>query len=127
MRVAEAVMSTAFLDGSAAIEYTTADGKSDDAYYIRQVSIARPHNEAQFIVERHRNFKSHHTDPWPKWRVTRGFGVGTDGFYGLWLPHLKTLLTDCRIVALDVKDRVPSARWAWIDKYRRLGLYEEIS
>ena len=126
MRVAEAILIPAFLDGSAAIEYVEADAKPDDAYYIRQVSIARPYNEAPFTIERHRTFKAKSTDPWPTWHVIRGLGVGENGFYGLWLPHLETLLATCRLVTLADNDRVPSVRWIWIDNYRRLGHYAAV-
>lgn len=125
IRVAEAVLSPKFLDGSSTIEYTLPDAKPDDGYYICQVSIARPLGESPFAVERHRSFKAKLTDPWPTWCVTRGSGCGPGGFYGLWLPHIETLLADCRLVALAANDRVPSARWIWLDSYRSYGHYEE--
>ena len=125
MRVAQAVLSPKFLDGTSAIEYMVPGGDLNDGYYIRQVSIARPDGEAPFAVERHRGFKTTLTDPWPAWRVTRGSGGGTSGFFGLWLPHIDTLLADCRLVRLAVTDRVPPTRWTWIDTYRRYGHYEE--
>ena len=127
MRVAEAILVPTFLDGSAAIEYTVPDAKPDDAYYIRQVSIARPLDESPFTVERHRGLKTKITDPWPQWRVTRGSGIGKDnGFYGLWLPHIETLLSECALVVLDVNDRVPPTRWVKPRQIRQPGSYEPV-
>lgn len=100
LQVAAAILDPRFLSGTHAIEY---GDPAKGAYHVHQVRVAN--DGSPMLIERHRGFKAKLTDPWPPWRVLRGHGVCDQGFYGIWLPHLPTLVAPCRIVALDPNDK----------------------
>lgn len=106
MQVARAITQKKFLSGAWAIQYLQGDYRHG-AYYIHQVSVGED-RQGRLLIERHRGFGSKLTDSWPKWKVFRGTVCGCDGFCGLWLPYLDTLLAECILVKLDKADRVLS-------------------
>jgi hypothetical protein len=129
MRVAEAILSEHFLDGTMAIEYVRpALGPiSPKGYDVHQVTVVRPVGELPFMIERHRNFAAELSDPWPRWMVTRGSVCCTDGFGGVWLPQLSVLITECKLVALTVDDRVPPVKWLATSSRFSIGEYVSVT
>ena len=117
MKVGQAINSPKFLKGTHAIEYRVVypgQKNPEDAYNIRQVAAAN--DGAPLCIERHRDFNSKVTDPYPRWVVIRGSGItrktkdSASGFYGLWLPHLDDLTAECKLVPLKKGDRVSDGR-----------------
>jgi hypothetical protein len=117
MKVGVALQSPKFIGGTHAIEYWVrypGQRNPDDAYYLCQVAYAN--DGSPMCIERHRDFNSKVSDPYPRWVVIRGSGItrttkdSAGGFYGLWLPHFSDLVADCKLVPLKKNDRVKDAR-----------------
>ena len=108
MRVAEAIVAPRFLKGTHAIEYVRSTSEVQVqllAYHTIQVTVALDRHDHRMLIERHRRIGATMSDPLPRWRAIRGSGIDDQGFYGLWLPHLPDLLTECRLVRLVPGDR----------------------
>ena len=106
MKVAEAIVAPRFLKGTHAIEYVRPTSEVQLlAYRTIQVAVAVDRDDRQMLIERHRGFRATMSDPLPRWVAIRGSGVNDQGFYGLWLPHLPDLLTECKLVPLAPGDR----------------------
>lgn len=98
MKVAEALIDPRYLSRSHAIQYRLADDSR-----ATQVSVSYDGN--LFAVQR-RPLQG--SEAWPAWRSTRGSGSGRDGHFGLWLPHIPDLMSECELVPLAADDRPPA-------------------